>query len=55
MDFQMWSVLGDISNIGHAKIKIAVIHLEGRALQWHQNFIKLKIQGVITWNAYKHT
>lgn len=32
------------------KIKIASIHLEGRALQWHQNYLRCKVNGdVMLW------
>ena len=32
------------------RVKLAAIHLEGRALLWHQNYVKGK--GVISWAQY---
>ena len=32
------------------RVKLAAIHLEGRALLWHQNYVKGK--GVISWTQY---
>ena len=36
-----------------AKVKIAFIHLESRALQWHQIYVNNRVQGrPIAWNEY---
>jgi len=36
------------------KVKIASIHLCGRALTWHQSYMKSVMTGnVITWGEYK--
>ena len=36
-----------------AKVKIVVIHLEGKALQWHQNFTRIKTPSeFISWIDY---
>lgn len=32
------------------RIKIFALHLEGRAIQWHQSFIKSKLGGIVTWD-----
>ena len=35
------------------KMKLATINLEGRALQWHQNWVRFKgSQEPVTWKAY---
>ena len=35
------------------KVKLATINLEGRALQWHQNWTKFKKSDeVVTWESY---
>ena len=35
------------------KVKLAVINLEGRALQWHQNWSRFKRkEEMVTWEAY---
>lgn len=38
-----------------AKLKIVVIHLEGRALHWHQSFMGNRdpSQGDLSWEEYK--
>ena len=36
-----------------AQVRLASINLSGRALQWHQNWIKYKWGNqVVTWDAY---
>nr|CAD1821649.1 unnamed protein product [Ananas comosus var. bracteatus] len=36
-----------------AKVKLAAIHLEGRALQWHQIFMKSRLtRSIPTWEEY---
>lgn len=34
------------------RIKIAALHLEGRAIQWHQSFMKTKDDMVLSWEEY---
>ena len=36
-----------------SRVRLAAINLNGRALQWHQNWVKYKRGGeVVTWDAY---
>ena len=34
-------------------VKIAALHLDGKAIQWHQGFIKAK-EGTVSWEEYVH-
>jgi len=44
-----------VDNIGEdMKVRVASIHLSGKALQWHQSFIKSGLgAGWPFWNEYK--
>lgn len=33
-------------------VKVVALHLEGKALQWHQGFIKTRGDQLITWQEY---
>jgi len=38
------------------KVKVASIHLSGKALLWHQSFMKSRVgEGWLLWADYKST
>lgn len=41
----------ELDNVtGPQRVKLAAIHLEGRALLWHQNYAKSK--SIVSWSQY---
>ena len=36
------------------KVRLAAIHMEGKALLWHQNYVKAKLNVMPTWEQYVH-
>lgn len=42
-----------LDNVGdEARVKLAAIHLEGKALQWHQAYLRQRENAIPTWTEY---